>query len=195
MLILCILCPSKPAPVSRTQNLKPIRDPNFPHSLGIHKISLHNEVHRKQWFFTPNTWTQFSSVTKFLTNLTPKPQNVKRSKFSAVLTLSQDFTPQQPCQEAILWRHHLHLLTFALWRIWSSWWWIQRRQTLTKGRSCVRVPPDEILLNASLGPLAREHTEPEPDLVRACAEPGPPCIARKKRVGSASRSGGSGALS
>jgi hypothetical protein len=53
---------SEPSPVSRTQNLKPIRDRNFPHSLGIHKNLLHNEVHRKQWFFTPNTWTIFFSV-------------------------------------------------------------------------------------------------------------------------------------
>ena len=55
------------------------------------------------------------------------------------------------------------------------------------------VQPDEILLNASLGPLARERTEPEPDLLRTWPAPGPPCKALQKRVGSASRSGGSGA--
>ena len=70
-----------------------------------------------------------------------------------------------------------------------------RTRGSNKRQIVCEVPPDEILLNASLGPLAREQAEPEPDLVRAWSEPGSPCIARKKCVGSASRSGGSGALS
>ena len=92
---------SESAPLSRTQNFKPLRDRNFPYSLGIHKILLnHNEVHMEQWFFTPSTWTQFSSVTNFfnakltLTSHAPKSQNVKKSKFSAVLTYEKKFAYQ-----------------------------------------------------------------------------------------------------